>query len=283
MRKWKIGIMVMLMVSVCAVAVAGTIHHYRASELKRFPSTIFAQMDSYMAVSVEDERYFSFYLLYRNKIPFEGRKIERLMLGEEEAVSFVKTEILEGTEGEYYNSMSLSSTITFLQAGRYVYDEVGIQFADGNIERYPIGRLVVDVYDEKGSDALNTYVTTAMNTLTYRFPCKYLKQYEGDVQLVELEMDLLAEHETIMEVVPYYFGDPMEEPMGEAEQAFACETFFQSDKEVVYRYVLPRVHILVDGEPQVVYPMFGCYCGGAAITVDEVLQAYEDWHLETAL
>ena len=155
------------------------------------------------------------------------------------------------------------------QAGHYEISSIYVTFFDGSSESYPIGRLVVDVYDDAGSDALYTYATTAISSREDSFGFTYEKRAE-DVTFLRAEMDLQAEAKQLQaDFTPSRSSGKM---------ALCAEFAFESDLPVVYRYVVPRVHILVDGEEQIVYPKVGCVCGGADVTEEKVLEAYRAWN-----
>ena len=155
------------------------------------------------------------------------------------------------------------------KTGHYEISSIHAEFSDGSSETYPIGRLVVDVYDEAGSDALNTYATTALSSRADLFGFTYEKQ-AGDVTFLRAEMDLQADAKLLKaDFAPSYSSGKM---------ALCAEFAFESELPVVYRYVVPRVHILVDGEEQIVYPKVGCVCGGADVTEEKVLEAYRAWN-----
>ena len=229
---------------------------FASAEKASLPApTVFAQMDSYIAMKLDEDCPLSFYLIFQEEQPFQGREIASVALDDDLNLA--------------YRDFQLNEVIYPKQAGHYEISSIYVTFFDGSSESYPIGRLVVDVYDDAGSDALYTYATTAISSREDSFGFTYEKRAE-DVTFLRAEMDLQAEAKQLQaDFTPSRSSGKM---------ALCAEFAFESDLPVVYRYVVPRVHILVDGEEQIVYPKVGCVCGGADVTEEKVLEAYRAWN-----
>lgn len=231
--------------------------------------TVFAQMDSYIAMKLDEDCPLSFYLIFQEEQPFQGREIASVALDDDLNLAYRDFQLNEVSQLDNCNGVSLMGFIYPKKTGHYEISSIHAEFSDGSSETYPIGRLVVDVYDEAGSDALNTYATTALSSRADLFGFTYEKQAE-DVTFLRAEMDLQAEAKQLQaDFTPSRSSGKM---------ALCAEFAFESDLPVVYRYVVPRVHILVDGEEQIVYPKVGCVCGGADVTEEKVLEAYRAWN-----
>ena len=231
--------------------------------------TVFAQMDSYIAMKLDEDCPLSFYLIFQEEQPFQGREIASVALDDDLNLAYRDFQLNEVSQLDNCNGVSLMGIIYPKQAGHYEISSIYVTFFDGSSESYPIGRLVVDVYDDAGSDALYTYATTAISSREDSFGFTYEKRAE-DVTFLRAEMDLQAEAKQLQaDFTPSRSSGKM---------ALCAEFAFESDLPVVYRYVVPRVHILVDGEEQIVYPKVGCVCGGADVTEEKVLEAYRAWN-----
>lgn len=232
---------------------------------------LFAQTDSYMAVRVGDSRPLSFFLMHRNAIPFEGRTIERAMFPEDETIWFETTSLQPAQPCGRYHASSILCQPLFRVPSRFEFDSIKLLFTDGSTDRYGIGRIVIEVFDEEGSDALDTYVTTALGSDKTEFYARYLKETD-DVLLTGLHLDVAASVSApvIRETFFTYAS-------GEHQDAFEVTVTFVDPKPVVYRFLLPRVAVTVNGTCQWVYPKVGCYCGGLPIQEEEMLEAYWAW------
>lgn len=231
--------------------------------------TVVAQMDSYIAMRLDEDCPLSFYLIFQEKQPFQGREIVRVFLDDDKNLDYRDYEMTKVGQLDNCNGVSLMGFIYPKKAGHYEISSIRVTFFDGSSETYPIGRLVVDVYDEVGSDALYTYATAALSSRADLFGFTYEKQ-AGDVTFLRAEMDLQADAKLLKaDFAPSYSSGKM---------ALCAEFAFESELPVVYRYVVPRVHILVDDKEQIVYPKVGCVCGGADVTEEKVLEAYRAWN-----
>ena len=243
---------------------------FASAEKASLPApTVFAQMDSYIAMKLDEDCPLSFYLIFQEEQPFQGREIASVALDDDLNLAYRDFQLNEVSQLDNCNGVSLMGIIYPKQAGHYEISSIYVTFFDGSSESYPIGRLVVDVYDDAGSDALYTYATTAISSREDSFGFTYEKRAE-DVTFLRAEMDLQAEAKQLQaDFTPSRSSGKM---------ALCAEFAFESDLPVVYRYVVPRVHILVDGEEQIVYPKVGCVCGGADVTEEKVLEAYRAWN-----
>lgn len=243
---------------------------FASAEKASLPApTVFAQMDSYIAMKLDEDCPLSFYLIFQEEQPFQGREIASVALDDDLNLAYRDFQLNEVRQLDNCNGVSLMGIIYPKQAGHYEISSIYVTFFDGSSESYPIGRLVVDVYDDAGSDALYTYATTAISSREDSFGFTYEKRAE-DVTFLRAEMDLQAEAKQLQaDFTPSRSSGKM---------ALCAEFAFESDLPVVYRYVVPRVHILVDGEEQIVYPKVGCVCGGADVTEEKVLEAYRAWN-----
>ena len=243
---------------------------FASAEKASLPApTVFAQMDSYIAMKLDEDCPLSFYLIFQEEQPFQGREIASVALDDDLNLAYRDFQLNEVSQLDNCNGVSLMGIIYPKQAGHYEISSIYVTFFDGSSESYPIGRLVVDVYDDAGSDALYTYATTAISSREDSFGFTYEKR-EEDVTFLRAEMDLQAEAKQLQaDFTPSRSSGKM---------ALCAEFAFESDLPVVYRYVVPRVHILVDGEEQIVYPKVGCVCGGADVTEEKVLEAYRAWN-----
>ncbi len=263
--KKLLSIFVLVLSLTCCLAPAG---------LSESPQTIFAQTDSYMAVRQDTAYPISFYLIYQGKHPFEEKELERVSLPEEncEGIRFDGFQWLDSDLSGTYSAKSLITEMRFFQEGRYEFHSISLHFTDGSSETFPIGRFVVEVFDEPDSEALYTYATTAMCSNANTLYCCYLLEDE-DISFQTLEMDLQASSEIVYaEKEVYVFED------GATQDCIRIEMHFTSELPVVYRFVLPRVHISVGGKDQAIYPKLGCYCGGTGIQPEDVIAAYEAWN-----
>lgn len=155
--------------------------------------------------------------------------------------------------------------------GRFEFDSIKLLFTDGSTDRYGIGRIVIEVFDEEGSDALDTYVTTALGSDKTEFYARYLKETD-DVLLTGLHLDVAASVSApVMRETFFTYAS------GEQQDAFEVTVTFVDPKPVVYRFLLPRVAVTVNGTSQWVYPKVGFYCGGLHIQEEEMLEAYWAW------
>lgn len=236
--------------------------------------TVFAQMDSYVAAQVDTTCPMSFYLIFREDRPFQGREISSIVLDEAREVLYQEYMVSESKHLTTCNGVSIVGKMYFSSAGHYELSSIKIHFFDGSMEEYPIGRLVVDVYDDVGSEVLYTWSTPALSSLPDCFGFTYdlADATERDVTFVRAEMNLLAEVKLLKAEIETSYAS--------GKTALVAEFEFASEKPVVYRFVLPRVFILVDGKENVIYPKVGCFCGGAQVTEEHVLAVYEAWYPE---
>ncbi len=273
-------ILSLLCLLICCPAAAQEAACYPDSALKDFPATFFAPADNYMAVLKDTTHPISFYAVYQSEQPFEGRTIERMVMANEENILF-NNAIGEQDKSlsERLSARSLLTEATFPEAGRFEFDRITLLFTDGSRETYPIGRFVIEVFDDQDSDVLNTYVTPAMTSNNTYLPCEYVWQRDG-LAFAGLDMDLAAEHELLFaREEPFAYASEDSPEGGGKAACFAMETQLMAERPTVYHFILPRVRVRVDGVEQAVYPKLGCYCGGLEVTETEVLEAYEAWYL----
>ncbi|GEM_PF-7113005 len=231
--------------------------------------TVVAQMDSYIAMRLDEDCPLSFYLIFQEKQPFQGREIVRVFLDDDKNLDYRDYQMTKVSQLDNCNGVSLMGFIYPKKAGHYEISSIRVTFFDGSSETYPIGRLVVDVYDEVGSDALYTYATAAISSRADLFGFTYEKRAEN-VTFLHAEMDLQADVKLLQA--------DFTASRSNGKTALCAEFSFESDLPVVYRYVVPRIHILVDDEEQIVYPKVGCACGAAQVTEEQVLEAYRAWN-----
>lgn len=243
---------------------------FASAEKASLPApTVFAQMDSYIAMKLDEDCPLSFYLIFQEEQPFQGREIASVALDDDLNLAYRDFQLNEVSQLDNCNGVSLMGIIYPKQAGHYEISSIYVTFFDGSSESYPIGRLVVDVYDDAGSDALYTYATAAISSRADSFGFTYEKRAEN-VTFLHAEMDLQADVKLLQA--------DFTASRSNGKTALCAEFSFESDLPVVYRYVVPRIHILVDGEEQIVYPKVGCACGAAQVTEEQVLEAYRAWN-----
>lgn len=237
------------------------------------PQTFLAPIDSYMAVTAGDTYPFSFFVVSQEEESFGGKCVSRLSIGGEEGIKFDKVRLSEAERCGRFRADNLMCELIFCRKGRYEFDHITIGFDDGTEEDYAIGRFVIEVFEEKGSEALYTYSTTTMSSNESLFSCTYLKNIEN-AMFMDLTMDLDASYE-ILSVDEKQFAD------GDRgiKQGFAIEVQMLSEKPVAYRFILPRVQLNVEGETVYVYPKVGCYCGGIGVGEQEVINSYLAWNM----
>lgn len=246
---------------------------YTEKQLAKFPSIIFAQTDSYMAVELGSRHPISFFLIHKIENAFDGKIIERVWLDMNENIEFSNARLMSAEACGRFYAKSLLADLVFHQEGHYEFRSISILFTDGSQASFPIGRIVMDVFAEEGADALYTYATTAMSSNSEELFCRYVK-YKDDAAYTGLYVDLVASYEVVsVEEEAYHAGGK------DMKDAYGITVQFASEYPAVYRYVLPRVFVQENGVERVVYPKFGCYCGGLGITEGEVLNAYEKWNM----
>ncbi len=231
------------------------------------PCEFFAQMDSYMYMQQYDTHPISFYLIYNTKKPFGGRSLERLYLTGNKSIDFYEVKLQQsgGFPDMGYAAVSIMCKARFNEVGHYEFDSITLLFGDGSSETYPIGRFVIDVSDEAGSDALFTYATTALNSLADHFHGVYTAQTETMVDAVEVTMDVYAASDIVIH---------------SEERSFEVENRMTSDKPAVYRFIVPHLQAVCGDEKQTVYVKMGCLCGGAEVTYEKMVNAYWAWNAE---
>ena len=237
------------------------------SEARVLPNEFFAQMDSYMYMQQNSTHPISFYLIYKAKTPFDGRTLYRLYLTGNKSIDFYEVKLQEsgGFPDMGYAAASIMCQACFNEVGHYEFDSITLLFDDGSSETYPIGRFVIDVSDEAGSDVLDTYATVAMNTLQDVFHGKYTIEGETAVDGIEVSLDVYAKCQLKVQ---------------KTEAGFEVENKMTSDRPVVYRFIVPHLEAVCGEEKQTVYVNVGCVCGGADVTYEKMVNAYWAWNAE---
>ncbi len=263
MMKKRLLIALIIALSICCIL------HAQAEngDFGVLPSEFFAQMDSYMYVQQQSEHPISFYVIYHGKTPFDGRTLYRLYLTGNKSIDFYEVKLQEsgGFPDMGYAATSIMCQARFNEVGHYEFDSITLLFGDGSSETYPIGRFVIDVSDEAGSDALDTYATVAMNTLEDAFHGQYTIEGETAVDGIEVSLDLYAKSQIKVE---------------KTEEGFKVENQMTSDRPAVYRFIVPHLEAVCGEEKQTVYVNVGCICGGAGITFEKMVNAYWAWNAE---
>ena len=105
--------------------------------------TVVAQMDSYIAMRLDEDCPLSFYLIFQEKQPFQGREIVRVFLDDDKNLDYRDYQMTKVSQLDNCNGVSLMGFIYPKKAGHYEISSIRVTFFDGSSETYPIGRLVV--------------------------------------------------------------------------------------------------------------------------------------------
>ena len=250
---------------------------YTDEELKQFPSTFFPPTDNYLAVLKGSIQPISFFAVHWAEQPFDGRTLKQVAMTNGENIQFTLNEVQISDISDRMGSRSLLTDASFPEAGRFEFDRIDLLFTDGSRSTYPIGRFVIEVFDDVDSGVLNTYSTVAMTSNNTYLPCEYIWTRDG-LEFAGLELDLAAkaELEFVEESTCPYEGEPN-------TPCFVIKFRLKASYPTFYHFILPRVCVMVDGEEQHVYPKFGCYCGGLFVSENLALESYAAWHMSKAL
>lgn len=259
-----------LLVFLLLVLTIGTTY---AEEKIEYPSTIFAQTDSYMAVKKGEEYPFSFFFIYSTTEALDDRQIERLYLQDADSVECLNTKLQTADPCGQYQAMSLMTNFHFHEEGSYLIENITIAFSDGSKKMFPIGRLMIEVFSDEGNENLYTYETTALSSQSNAYTWRCYRKNEA-VMLDNISIDTLADYEVIRNRQMVETNAAHGYELGnEITIAFAAEL------PAVYRFILPKVEVVENGVKSIAYAKVGCYCGGLGITEESVLKAYEAFQM----
>lgn len=240
--------------------------------------TIVVPTDSYLAVQKGTTYPFSFFILHRGEL-FGGRQLRKIELLTDDG-KIIKTSL---DSFEYpvqqlgdYQTATKQCYLMFDQEGQFELERIELIFQDDTVETYPIGRLMVEVFDEDDSALLNTYPAACVTGNAEMMVCNYVKNQE-DVVSVDLFIGTLAPYE--IREIPSLYATENEE---QVQKNFSYEIEFDSQEwPVVYRIILPRIHVTTaDGTSYPVFAKAAAGCGVVNVQEETVWESLSVWQAQ---